>query len=251
MAFTPAERFVNLGMAFPLAKEVGAAIEDIVPDSVVLLTTDQTIAGVKTFSSSPLVPTAALATNTTAAASTAFVLANAGATKTQIAALAALTDSTTGVAGATLAATVGIVTVAIPIQLASMTTAAADLMTNYVPGYAFELLSLEYVTTTIGTGASASQVLNLEIGTTNVTGGVLTILLADTDVLGEKKAATAITAANVGTASDTLSIEVATAGTVFTAGAGILLLKLRNMDTVNAIASLAAKVNAITAALKA
>jgi hypothetical protein len=135
--------------------------------------------------------------------------------------------------------------------LVSLTTAAADLMTAYTPGYAFELLSLEWVTTTLGTGASASQVINLEIGTTNVTGGVLTLLLADTDTLGKKTAATAITAANTGTAADTISIEVAASGTVFTAGAGYFLLKLRNMDTVNAIASLAAKVNLITAALKA
>lgn len=162
-----------------------------------------------------------------------------------------LTDSTTGTSSDTLAATVGIQTVAIPIQLASMTTSAADLVTNYTPGYAFELLSLEFVTTTLGTGASASQVLNLEIGTTNVTGGVLTLLLADTDTLGKKTAATAITAANVGTAADTISLEVAASGTVFTAGAGILLLKLRNMDTVNSIASLSAKVNEVITALNA
>ncbi len=166
-------------------------------------------------------------------------------------AITELTDSTTGTASDTLAATVGVVTVAIPLQLASMTTAAADLITNYTPGYAFELLSLEFVTTTLGTGASASQVLNLEIGTTNVTGGVLTLLLADTDTLGKKKAATAITAANVGTAADTISLEVAASGTVFTAGAGFALLKLRNMDTVNSVASLSAKVNEIITALNA
>lgn len=164
--------------------------------------------------------------------------------------IASLTDSTTGTAGDTLAATVGIQTVAIPLQLASMTTSAADLMTNYTPGYAFELLSLEFVTTTLGTGTSASQVINMEIGTTNVTGGVLTLLLADTDTLGKKTAATAITAANTGTAASTISFEVAASGTVFTAGAGFMLLKLRNMDTVNAIASLAAKVNGLFTGLR-
>ncbi len=165
--------------------------------------------------------------------------------------IASLTDSTTGTAGDTLAATAGVNTIAIPIQLAAMTTSAADLITNYVPGYAFELLSAEFVTTTIGAGASASQVLNFEIGTTNVTGGVLTLLLADTNTLGKKTAATAITAANAGTAADTISLEVAATGTVFTAGAGVLLLKLRNMDTVNAIASNAAKVNALLTGLRA
>lgn len=194
---------------------------------------------------------AELGTSTQLAAELATQIDGAVAAKAGVAALTALTDSTTGTAGSTLAATVGIQTIAIPLQLAAMTTAAADLMTNYVPGYAFQLLSLEFVTTTLGTGASASQVINLEIGSTNVTGGVLTLLLADTTPLGAKKAATAITAANTGTASDTLSIEVATGGTVFTAGAGFLLLKLRNMDTVSAIASLSAKSNATTAALQA
>lgn len=171
--------------------------------------------------------------------------------KSEVLALVDLTDSTTGTASDTLAATVGVTTVAVPIQLAAMTTSAADLMTAYTPGYAFELLSLEFVTTTLGTGASASQVLNLEIGTTNVTGGVLTLLLADTDTLGKKTAATAITAANTGTAASTISIEVAASGTVFTAGAGFLLLKLRNMDTVNSIASLSAKINDVIEALQA
>lgn len=165
-------------------------------------------------------------------------------------AIASLTDNSGGTASDTIAATAGIVTLTFPISLAAMTTAAADLMTNYVPGYAFELLSVEFVTTVLGTGASASQVLNLEIGTTNVTGGALTLLLADADTLGKKKAATAITAANIGTAADTLSIEVAGSGTVFTAGAGVVLVKLRNLDTVNAIKSLSAKINALFTGLR-
>lgn len=164
--------------------------------------------------------------------------------------VASLTDNSGGTAADTIPATVGIQTVAIPLQLASMTTAAADLMTAYTPGYAFELLSLEFVTTTIGTGTGASQILNLEIGTTNVTGGALTIALADTATLGTKKAATTITAANTGTASDTISIEVASGGTIFTAGSGFLLLKLRNKDTVNAVKSLSTKINALLTGLR-
>ena len=121
-----------------------------------------------------------------------------------IAALTAVTDSTTGVASSTLAATVGIQTMVIPQLLTSLTTAAADLMTNYVPGFAFELLSLEWVTTTLGTGTSASMVFNLEIGTTNVSGGGVTVTLASSDTIGEISAGTAVTADNVGTASDFL-----------------------------------------------
>ncbi len=127
-----------------------------------------------------------------------------------------------------LGAGAGQFTISIPLALASMTTAAADLMTNWVPGFAGKLVKLEFVTTTLGTGASASQVINLEIGSTNVTGGVLTLLLADTTPLGKVTAATAITALNEFTATDTISIEVAASGTVFTAGAGALLLTVQN-----------------------
>lgn len=202
MAFTNAQKFISLGMSFPLAKEVGDSIDNATADN-------------------PLV-----------------------------AALTDFTDSTGGTPSDTLAAGVGIQTIAIPQLLTSLTTSAADLMTDYTPGYAFKILALSWITTTVGTGTSASQVINLEIGTTNVTGGVLTILLADTATLGTKKDATAITAANTGTSTDTISIEVAAAGTVFTAGAGYFLIKLQNMDTVNAIASIADKINDTLTALQ-
>ena len=165
--------------------------------------------------------------------------------------IVSLTDSTGGTGSDTLAATAGIVTVAMHLDLVALTTSAADLLTAYTPGYAFELLSLEAVFTTLATGSGASQVLNLEIGTTNVTGGVLTLLLADGDTLGKKKAATAITAANIGTASDTISLEVAASGTVFTAGKVTLLLKLRNLDTVNALSSLSDKIEELLVGLRA
>lgn len=157
----------------------------------------------------------------------------------------AITDNSTGTGSTTIAAGAGVSTVTIPItRLATdLSTSAMDLLTNYTPGYRFKVLGLSFVTTTAGTGTSASQVFNLEIGSTNVTGGVLTLALADTDTIGKVTAATAVTAANVGTASDTISLEMAASGTVFTAGAGYFVLKIQNMDTADAIASLAARAN--------
>ena len=131
--------------------------------------------------------------------------------------------------GATLAVPgPGIFTLGIPIQLEAMTTSAADLITDWTPGFNGKILSIDFFTTKLGTGTSASQVLNLEIGSTDVTGGVVTITLASTDTLGEKSAGTAITAGNVFTSTDTVSLEVAASGTVFTAGAGVLLLRIQN-----------------------
>lgn len=164
----------------------------------------------------------------------------------------ALTDSTGGsVANATLAATAGISTISIPVTLASMTTAAADLVSAYTPGYKFKILSVDFATTTLGTGSGATQVINVEIGTTNVTGGVVTVTLAGTDTLGEASAGTSVTAANTGSASDTISVEVAASGTVFTAGDGVLLIRIQNMDVQDNAAKTAELVNELRATLVA
>ena len=60
---------------------------------------------------------------------------------------------------------------------------------------------------------------------------------------------TAVTAANTGTATDNISIEMAAGGTVFTAGAGYFLIKIQNLDTADAVASLNASITAINATL--
>lgn len=161
----------------------------------------------------------------------------------------AFTDNSTGTATDTIAAGAGVTTLSFPIQLAAMTTSAADLVTNYTPGYKFKILAVDFVTTTLGAGAGATQTVNMEIGTTNLTGGVMTITLASTDTLGEISAGTAVTAANTGSSTDTISIEVAASGTVFTAGAGIILVKIQNMDTADFVATVADKWNEIRTVL--
>lgn len=155
---------------------------------------------------------------------------------------AGLTDSSGGTAASAIAAGVGKSILVFPLSslATGLSTSALDLLTNYTPGYAFKLLSFDFVTTIAGTGSGASQTFNLEIGTTNTTGGSLNVTLASTDTVGKITAGTAITAANTGTASDTISIEMAASGTVFTAGAGAFLIGIQNMDVANAFASLLA-----------
>lgn len=162
-----------------------------------------------------------------------------------------ITDNSGGSASDTIAAGVGIYTLAIPLSslATGLSTSALDLLTNYTPGYAFKLLAFDWVTTIAGTGSGASQVFNLEIGSTNVTGGVLTVTLGSTATVGSITNGTAITAANVGTSTDTISLEMAGGGTVFTAGAGFFLIKIQNLDEANAIASLADHVNDLIASL--
>lgn len=153
-----------------------------------------------------------------------------------------ITDSTGGSASTTLAATVGVYNMTVPLtSLATgLSTSAIDLMTGIVVGHKFKILDFYFVTTVAGTGSGASQTFNLEIGTTNVTGGSLNVTLASTSDIGEVTTSTAITAANTGTASDALSIEMAASGTVFTAGAGYFVIRIQNMDTADAFASLVA-----------
>lgn len=162
-----------------------------------------------------------------------------------------ITDNSTGTASNTIAAGAGVGTITIP--LTSLATGlgalAIDLLTGYVLGYRFKILSFDFVATIVGAGAGASQIFNIEIGATNLTGGVLTVTLASTDTIGEVTAGTAVTAANVGTAADAISIEMAAGGTVFTSGSGYFLIRVQNMDQADSIASLSDHVNSLIASL--
>ena len=71
------------------------------------------------------------------------------------------------------------------------------------------------------TTAAKASTLNLEIGTTNLTGGTVALTSADCDGKGEAIGGTAITAGNVFTASDTISVEAAST-TTFIEGSGSL-----------------------------
>ena len=67
---------------------------------------------------------------------------------------------------------------------------------------------------------AGSQALNLDIGGTNVTGGVLTVAYTDVDAVADMGAAidaTAITALNEVHQGDTVKLEMAASGTGFTA----------------------------------
>jgi len=97
-------------------------------------------------------------------------------------------------------------------------TAAADLL-KYTAPYRMQIDSL-YAYPNIDDAATAgSAVCNLEIGTTNLTGGALTLNEAACDAiadLGTVVSATAITAANIANEGDVITLEAATGATAFT-----------------------------------
>lgn len=154
---------------------------------------------------------------------------------------AALTDSSTGTAANTLAAGVGCTTLAFFLNLASI-AGNGDLLTNYTPGYKFKILSVDFRVCKAVTTGSKAATLNLEIGTTDLTGGVVALTSANCTPAGAAVAGSAVTAANTGSSSDTISIE-ASSVTAFVEGDGWLLVKIQNMDTADAIASIAQRVN--------
>lgn len=112
----------------------------------------------------------------------------------------------------------------IPVKLAKI-TAAGDVVTNYTPGFAGVIKKISFVVTDPVTTAAKAADLNLEIGSTNVTGGVVSLTSANCTPLGAVIDGSAITAGNAFDADDTISVEAANV-TAFAEGEGVLLIVL-------------------------
>lgn len=112
----------------------------------------------------------------------------------------------------------------IPIKLAKITT-SGDVVSNFVPGFAGAIKKVAFVVTDPVTTAGKSISLNLEIGTTDVSGGVVSLTSANTGTLGAVINGTAITGNNVFGPTDSISVE-ATVTQAFAEGEGVLLIVL-------------------------
>ena len=146
-----------------------------------------------------------------------------------------VTDNSGGVVSTTIAAGVGVYHHTMEIALAGVTD--ADVLTSWLPKHKFKILAFDFYTTVAVTTAAKASTINLEIGTTDVTGGVISLTSAACTPKGVKVAGTAITAANTGSASAVISVE-ATATTAFAEGSGFFDITIQNMDTADAFASL-------------
>jgi hypothetical protein len=107
--------------------------------------------------------------------------------------------------------------------------AAGDMLTNYVPGYNFKIESVDWREGKPVTTAAKLATINIEINTTDLTGGVVALTSATCTPAGVAVAGSAITAGNIGGPTDSFSIE-ASAVTAFVEGDGWLLIKIRNLD---------------------
>ncbi|OPY64087.1 MAG: hypothetical protein A4E56_00141 [Pelotomaculum sp. PtaU1.Bin065] len=111
----------------------------------------------------------------------------------------------------------------IPIKLSKL--ANGDILTAFKPGFAGTIKAVAFAVTDPATTADKLATLNLEIGTTNLTGGVVSLTSANCTPLGAVIEGTAVTANNAFGADDTISIE-ASSVTAFVEGEGVLLITL-------------------------
>lgn len=104
-------------------------------------------------------------------------------------------------------------------------TTSGNLATGYLAPCHGKITSVYGICLIGPTDADVDIDANVEIGGTNVTGGVVEMVTAD--VAGDKKAGTAVTAANVFHAGDAIDIEgtVNTAGTVTDPGLYLIVIE--------------------------
>ena len=160
----------------------------------------------------------------------------------------AITDNGTGSDVAAFAAGVGRYIASFPFEFIT-STSAIDVATAFTPGHRFKIISWSWIDGgTALVGGSGSRVANMEIGTTDVgtTPSTCTVVQAST-APGRRIDGTAVSGANVGSASDTFSIEIASGGTDITAGNGAFHVVIQNMDTADAFAALSVEHAALIA----
>jgi hypothetical protein len=104
-----------------------------------------------------------------------------------------------------------------------------DLVTGYTPGFKGKITKISYIGLVVTADNDADATINMEIGTTNLTGGVITLSDANAAVKGGVVDGTAITGANSFSATDTISIEAAVTN-AFTDGSGMLVITMEQTD---------------------
>jgi hypothetical protein len=105
-------------------------------------------------------------------------------------------------------------------------TSAAEIITDWVAGFGYTVESVKAYVAVAGTGSGATRTLRVIKGASTVVASG-TVTLAGTDTLGEQTALS-VTAANAEFSdTDTLTVDFASGGTAFTAGALNLVITLR------------------------
>jgi len=165
---------------------------------------------------------------------------------TLLAGITALTDNSTGTASNTIAAGAGVHTWVFETRLIDLTAAT---LVNFVPGFAFKVLAMSFCVEVAATTISKAATLTPQVNGVNTTGGVLSLTSANCTPVGASVSATTITGSNTGTNAQAFTI-VGSGITAFAEGSGFIVVRVQNMDTANAIASLSDHVNDILSQLQ-
>lgn len=125
-----------------------------------------------------------------------------------------------------------VLTLAFPVNLASITT-AMDVVTDFRPGVEGTIEDLSWVQNAPVTTASKLATLNVEIGTTDLTGGTVALTSAACTPMGKVIQGAAITGNNTLTRDSKISVE-ASSVTAFAEGSGTLFVRVRlsNSDSI-------------------
>ena len=130
----------------------------------------------------------------------------------------------------------GLTTIFIPQALAGM-AAAADVVTDMIIPYDFQVVSLEFLLTTVVTTGSKAATVTLGVGPTAsnvaVAGCVLAMTSANQTPAGLITKAPATLPSGIGATTYPSGTKIclkSTSVTAFSEGAGVFMIKLRNMD---------------------
>lgn len=102
----------------------------------------------------------------------------------------------------------------------------ADIVTDFVPGFVGKIVGVHYVAQVAATTADKTADISLEIGTTAVTGGVVSLTTEAAGTVGKVTDGSAITAENVLAADSKISIVAANTAAPFIEGSGTIVVKI-------------------------
>ncbi len=106
---------------------------------------------------------------------------------------------------------------------------AADIVTAFAPGHRFKILAVKAISIVAPTTSGKLATVTPYIGSTAVTGGVLSLTTAALATKGTVLAGSTVTAANEGSATDTITLT-ASSVTAFVEGSACIVLRIQNLD---------------------
>jgi hypothetical protein len=123
--------------------------------------------------------------------------------------------------------TPGIYTINLGYALADI--AAADLLTDYIPGHNFKILGINAIVTKAATTAAKAATVTPKIGTTAIPNSALALTSANMTPLGKVVAGLVPVTGNTGGPTDKISLT-GSAVTAFVEGTATITVTIQNTD---------------------